>query len=145
MTVSRSGQTCRPNGVKSSPVLPMTVISASGTASSRPRRNRAAPTPPARTVMRMDESLATEGIGARATPVIGSVAGASGRAETGPAGPVPGKNLPDFRLILGQPGDHYHLSPLTRRKTRGCNFTHVILAPKQTGAGPRGTDGREVC
>src|SRR5215469_11837690 len=53
MTVSRSGQTWRPNGVKSSPVLPITVISASGTAARSPRRNLAAPTPPARTVMRM--------------------------------------------------------------------------------------------
>jgi hypothetical protein len=39
--------------VMSSPVLPITVISASGAADLRPRRKRAAPTPPASTVMRI--------------------------------------------------------------------------------------------
>src|ERR1700722_12833648 len=58
ITVSRSGHTRRPYRVISSPVLPMTVISASGAAALRPRRNRAAPTPPASTVMRMADSLA---------------------------------------------------------------------------------------
>src|ERR1700684_3984705 len=58
MTVSRSGQTRSPNSVMSSPVFPMTVISASGAASFRPRRNRAAPTPPASTVMRIRKSVA---------------------------------------------------------------------------------------
>src|ERR1700733_6129527 len=53
MTVSRSGQTRRPNSVMSSPVLPTTVISASGAASFRPGRKRAAPTPPASTVIRI--------------------------------------------------------------------------------------------
>ena len=53
ITVSRSGQTRRPNSVMSSPVFPMTVISASGAARRRPRRKRAAPTPPASTVMRI--------------------------------------------------------------------------------------------
>jgi hypothetical protein len=43
--------------------------------------------------------------------------------------PVPKKISLDFLLIPGQPGDHYHVSPLTRCKTRACNFTHVILAP----------------
>ena len=43
----------------SSPVLPMTVISAPGAADFSPRRKRAAPTPPASTVMRMPASLAT--------------------------------------------------------------------------------------
>src|SRR4051812_16118489 len=41
----------------SSPVLPMTVISASGTADLSPRRKRAPPIPPARTTMRMQRSL----------------------------------------------------------------------------------------
>ena len=52
MTVSRSGQTRRPNSVMSSPVLPMTVISASGAARSSPRRKRAPPMPPASAVIR---------------------------------------------------------------------------------------------
>src|SRR5579875_1082842 len=58
ITVSRSGQIRNPDRVISSPVLPMTVISASRAAVWRPRRNRAAPTPPANTVMRMADSLA---------------------------------------------------------------------------------------
>src|SRR5271157_1705056 len=58
ITVSRSGQTRRPNKVMSSPVFPTTVISASGAARFRPRRKRAAPTPPASTVMRITVSVA---------------------------------------------------------------------------------------
>lgn len=50
-TESRSGLTCNPWTVKSSPVLPITVISASGAAPTSPSRKRAAPTPPARTTM----------------------------------------------------------------------------------------------
>ena len=57
ITVSRSGQTFSPNRWMSSPVLPMTVMSASGAACLRPRRNRAPPIPPARTTMRMWTSL----------------------------------------------------------------------------------------
>lgn len=57
ITVSRSGQTFSPKRWMSSPVLPMTVMSASGTARFRPRRNRAPPMPPARTTMRMGASL----------------------------------------------------------------------------------------
>src|SRR3984885_12268521 len=53
ITESRSGQTRRPKRVMSSAVLPMTVIVALGAAASRPRRKRAAPMPPASTVIRM--------------------------------------------------------------------------------------------
>ncbi len=58
ITVSRSGQTFSPKRWMSSPVLPMTVMSASGAARFRPRRNRAPPMPPARTTMRMGASMA---------------------------------------------------------------------------------------
>src|SRR6185437_9570681 len=67
ITVSRSGLMCKPNRMMSSPVLPITVISASGAAALRPRRKRAAPTPPARTVMRIQEVLQPH-----AAPVIPS-------------------------------------------------------------------------
>ena len=46
-TVSMSGLTCRPWNTVSSPVLTMAVTSVASTISSSPRRNRAAPTPPA--------------------------------------------------------------------------------------------------
>ncbi|CAM5732030.1 hypothetical protein SALBM311S_01588 [Streptomyces alboniger] len=58
ITVSRSGQTFSPKRWMSSPVLPMTVMSASGAACFRPRRKRAPPMPPARTTIRMEASLA---------------------------------------------------------------------------------------
>src|SRR6266516_2925564 len=60
MTVSRSGQIRSPNRVMSSPVLPMTVMSASGAATLRPLRKRAAPTPPAGTTIRMRTSLSAD-------------------------------------------------------------------------------------
>src|SRR6266403_1259420 len=41
--MSRSGLTCRPWKTASSPVLPMTVISAAGIVATSPRRNLAAP------------------------------------------------------------------------------------------------------
>jgi len=52
ITVSRSGQTRSPWTHRSSPVLPITVTSASGTARRRPRRKRAPPMPPASAVIR---------------------------------------------------------------------------------------------
>src|SRR5690606_10336752 len=62
------GETRRPYSVRSSAVLPMTVISASGWASSRPRRNRAAPIPPASTVMRTRPSVPRAGKAAYGGP-----------------------------------------------------------------------------
>src|SRR4030095_16907653 len=50
--VSKSGETWSPKNSSSSPVLPMTVTKAWSVRRERPRRNRAPPTPPARTVMR---------------------------------------------------------------------------------------------
>src|SRR5437868_3111375 len=76
ITVSRSGHMRRPCRVISSPVLPMTVISASRAAALRPRRNRAAPTPPASTVMRMADSLAGSAAG-RGAACRGDMAGRS--------------------------------------------------------------------
>ncbi len=62
ITVSRSGQTRRPNSQMSSAVLPMTVTSASSAAEAaydnNPRRKRAAPMPPAGTTIRMPQILA---------------------------------------------------------------------------------------
>src|SRR5256885_10798906 len=131
ITVSRSGLTCRPNGRISSPVLPMTVISAAGTAAFRPRRKRAAPIPPASTVIRMDASLA-------GSPRWGRPA-AAGRlgSQLVPA---------DFPVISGQEMGHYHVSLLTSGKTRACNFNHVVRVPSGAGrrhrAGPTGfTEG----
>ena len=66
ITESRSGQTRRPNRVMSSAVLPMTVIVASGAAASRPRRKRAAPMPPASTVIRMARTVSAVCRAARA-------------------------------------------------------------------------------
>src|SRR5690242_17486916 len=40
----------------------------------------------------------------------------------------PPDSLSEFISHLGQQRDHYHLFLLTRSKTRGCNFTGVILA-----------------
>src|SRR5579859_7787846 len=74
MTVSKSGHTRNPDRVISSPVLPMTVISASRAAAFKPRRNRAAPTPPASTVMRMADSLAGSATG-RDSACRGDMAG----------------------------------------------------------------------
>ena len=89
MTVSRSGHTCRPYRMISSPVLPMTVISASRAAAFRPRRNRAAPTPPASTVMRMADSLAGSAAG-RAAACGGDMAGRPRKAATIPD--IPGSS-----------------------------------------------------
>src|SRR5215469_3704383 len=140
MTVSRSGQTCRPNGVKSSPVLPITVTSASGTVARRPRRNLAAPTPPARTVMRMHRVLQLRRPGC---PLPRGFRPGCPRAGDGewPLRAAFQKLSCGLSPHPGQPGGHYHVSPLTSSKTRACNFTHVILAPTQAGAGAaRGTD-----
>src|SRR5512135_2302406 len=52
MTVSTSGEMWRPKKVSSSPVLMMTVRRCGSRSELRPRRKRAAPTPPARTVTR---------------------------------------------------------------------------------------------
>lgn len=49
MTVSRSGQILRPCSTKSSPTLPIAVTVDGAVTANNPRRNRAAPTPPART------------------------------------------------------------------------------------------------
>ena len=47
--------------------------------------------------------------------------------------PVPSRKIrPDFPVIPAQQGGHYHVSRLTRGKTRACNFNGVILL-----AGPR--------
>src|SRR5207249_8234063 len=51
-TVSRSGATWSPKNSSSSPVFPMTVVWRGSVCRQRPRRNRAPPTPPARTVTR---------------------------------------------------------------------------------------------
>src|SRR5204862_2199744 len=53
ITVSRSGETWRPQISASSPVLPITVSELRGTAPARPRRSFAAPVPPAIAVRRM--------------------------------------------------------------------------------------------
>src|SRR2546426_11298529 len=53
ITVSRSGETWRPQISASSPVLPITVSELRGTAAARPRRSFAAPVPPAIAVRRM--------------------------------------------------------------------------------------------
>src|SRR4051812_25668862 len=47
---------CRPWSTRSSPTLTTAVTSAAGTTSTSPRRNRAAPTPPARTVITVTAS-----------------------------------------------------------------------------------------
>src|SRR5205823_14773531 len=53
ITVSRSGETWRPQISVSSPVLPMMVSSCWGRAEARPRRSFAAPVPPASAVTRI--------------------------------------------------------------------------------------------
>jgi hypothetical protein len=52
---------------------------------------------------------------------------------------IPG---PDFLGHHGQAGRHYHVFPLTERKTRGCNFTDVIHALREHEQ--RGWEGQEV-
>src|SRR5262249_41833456 len=53
VTLSRSGETCRPQIRASSPVLTMMVRSDGRTSAARPRMSLAAPVPPARAVTRM--------------------------------------------------------------------------------------------
>ena len=53
MTVSMSGETCKPCHAKSSPTLQIAVTLAGSATRHSPSRKRAAPTPPASTVMRM--------------------------------------------------------------------------------------------
>src|SRR2546425_723231 len=53
VTLSRSGETCSPQILASSPVLTTMVRSEGGTSSARPRMSLAAPVPPARAVTRM--------------------------------------------------------------------------------------------
>src|SRR5688572_10418515 len=82
ITVSRSGQTRRPNSVMSSPVLPMTVTSVGSpaVARSRPRRNRAPPMPPAGTTTRRGEPGAA---------LVGALADALDMGEVSPTGGRP--------------------------------------------------------
>src|SRR6266536_4765998 len=58
MTLSRSGQMRRPCSVMSSPVFTTAVMSSSGRAARTPRRKRAPPMPPARTVIRTPRTYA---------------------------------------------------------------------------------------
>src|SRR4051812_856490 len=130
ITVSRSGQMRRPNSVRSSPVFPITVTSASGSAASRPRRNRAPPTPPASTVIR--------------TVVPSSV------PVPNPATLCPAE---DLALVGGPPQDarrglcrrpaedsSERIPPnrLTDGDRRACNFTRIIHLSTQPSQ-PRGS------
>src|SRR5690348_7458075 len=115
MTVSRSGQTRRPNSVMSSPVFPMTVISAAGAAWRRPRRKRAAPTPPASTVMRITVKCGRFPGPLRPAPAA-RVGGAQRKVTAGyryVTHRLTIRNqldsLSHLSRILGQRGDHYHL------------------------------------
>src|SRR3954452_15081883 len=76
----------RPCSTMSSPVFTTAVMSAGGTTSIRPRRNRAAPTPPARAVITTMTLVEGDGAGAccramplrvavDATPLVGSRTG----------------------------------------------------------------------
>src|ERR1700742_3991433 len=105
ITESRSGQTRRPKRVMSSAVLPMTVIVALGAAASRPRRKRAAPMPPASTVIRMD-SL-SPGDRPAWTPLL--VTHRDRRRSIGYAE----KFFTELTVHLGQPGGQYHVPRLT--------------------------------
>src|SRR5262249_62287102 len=120
ITVSRSGETWRPNRLMSSPVLPITVISASGAADFSPRRKRAAPTPPASTVMRMPASLAT-------------------RAPAAPGGPAATalgcQDWPDLPVTGGESARHYYGYRLTGRNTRPVNLTCVVWTLGGRGRG----------
>ncbi len=50
-----------------------------------------------------------------------------------------GKCRPDFPVIPAQQGGHYHVSRLTRGKTRACNFNGVILLGPGRGRRITGT------
>ena len=68
VTVSRSGLMCRPWSSVSSPTLTMAVTSAGSTARTSPARNRAAPTPPARTATFNAASAGPTGVRGRHRP-----------------------------------------------------------------------------